>query len=184
MAIPTDVAQKADRIGQGYSRRVEEIKGNGDLNEDAKRRLMAEAYEAASAEMDAVRDGWTQATQARRKTLARDLFGASSVSGADAISMRDAADRAAQLESPDDAAALLRRADNSGDTVLTRAIAQHAFDQASGPFGDAWNGVLSAFAESRPHTADRINELAASSPSADVGGGVVDHFHFYLAKPE
>jgi hypothetical protein len=42
--------------------------------------------------------------------------------------MRDAADRAGRLENPDEALALLQRVENTGDRVLARAIAAHAFD--------------------------------------------------------
>lgn len=59
-----------------------------------------------------------------KRSLTRELFGATSVSGSDAISMRDALDRADSLNSPGQALELLDRAERSGDRHLAQAVAQ------------------------------------------------------------
>ncbi len=69
----------------------------------------------------------------------------------EAISTRDAQDRAALIKGPQDAAALLERAEQNGDQVLARAIARHAVEQSRvGLQGEQWGAVLASFVDARP----------------------------------
>ncbi|MGI8614623.1 MAG: hypothetical protein ACR2KL_11880, partial [Nocardioidaceae bacterium] len=106
----------------------------------------------------AVADNYEATNQLAATSLSRELFGATSSVGVDAISSRDAADRAAAVESPEEALSLLQRADRGGDRVLVRAIASHATDEASDPItGFSWLPVLDAFASSYGSGADLIS---------------------------
>lgn len=60
------------------------------------------------------------------------------------ISWRDALDRTERLSTPDEAAALLRRARMSGDELLVKAIGMRAADCA--PTSTAWAAVLDEWA--------------------------------------
>ncbi len=80
------------------------------------------------------------------------------MSGVDAVSFRDAQDRAAQLEDAQQAAVLLDRAVQSGDHHLAQAVAEKAYSNASGLFGGQWADVLNQYAAARPWAADKLNE--------------------------
>ncbi len=104
---------------------------------------------------------------ARQRELEHRLFGLGGYgpdSATHAISARDAHDRAGRLTRPQEAASLLHRAEHNGDQVLARAIAQHAVDQSRGAMTReierAWDEVLGAFVEARPHLQNVVEELA------------------------
>lgn len=181
--ISQDLADKAEGIGSRYFGQVESIRGNGDLTAEARQRRIAQAYSQASSAMAELKSGWEQSNVRRQETLTRDLFGSSGASGADAISFRDALDRAAQIETPEEAARILARAQNTGDTVLARAVAQAAYEQMGGALGGPeWVAVVNAFAEKTPTAVEKINELSdlqANGPSGDI----MTAMHFHLSKP-
>ncbi len=87
------------------------------------------------------------------------------------------------LTSSDDAAALLARAERSGDEPLARAIAAHAFDQSNSNLGrlnPGWDAVLDTYTESRPVAVRHVAALRdLSSPM-----GVRDLFAHVLPVPE
>jgi hypothetical protein len=118
-----------------------------------------------------------------RTFVSVDLFGSVSSLGADAISARDADDRAAQLKTRDEALALLARAESNSDQVLARAIALRAFTNVQQPLSaGAWRPVLDAYCTSRPTIATKLAELAEarrSSVEKSFGRSVI----FSLNKP-
>lgn len=67
--------------------------------------------------------------------------------------MRDAQDRAAKLETADDAVKMLKTATEMGDHLLARAVAGHAHAQR-------WRGVTADYAETTGLT-DDLDELNA-----------------------
>lgn len=71
-----------------------------------------------------------------------------------AISARDAGDRVDQLATPQDALALLERANGTGDEVLARAIGQRAHSM-----GEPWDPVLAAYIADRPKQGRAVNQL-------------------------
>ncbi len=83
--------------------------------------------------------------------------------GSFAISVRDASDRAAQLTKPDDALALLQRAQRNGDDVLARAIVQHSLDRNGTGIrqaDDAWSNVARSHLDNNPSLQSVVEELA------------------------
>ncbi len=77
--------------------------------------------------------------------------------------MRDASDRAAQLTKPDDALALLQRAQRNGDDVLARAIVQHSLDRNGTGIrqaDDAWSNVARSYLDNNPSFQSVVDELA------------------------
>ncbi len=100
--------------------------------------------------------------QSRAAELERRVFGPPGVP--DILSVRDAADRAAQIKKPDEARELLHRAEQNRDEVLARAVAQHALDRGRQAIlktdVDAWDSVLGSFYDSRPHLSQVLQEQA------------------------
>ena len=158
--IPQDVAAKAGSIQEALNRDVQAHRSNGDLTPEARLRYLAIAYTRAEAQMTQLRESWGGASVETVESLSRKVFGAAASSGMDAISARDAGDRAAQIEDADEAMRLLRWADDNGDEVLARAVAQHAFNNRQHFFGGDWASVVDAYAETRPEVAEQIVQIA------------------------
>ncbi|MCU1682473.1 MAG: hypothetical protein JWQ81_3212 [Amycolatopsis sp.] len=99
---------------------------------------------------------------ADRNAAETALFGLprSPLSGADAVSQRDAADRAAALATPDSAAALLDRAQRGNDQHLASAVAQRAAQ-------DGWRGVLAQYVGDNQGKQDALDVI--SEHKATVG---------------
>ena len=106
----------------------------------------------------------------------------------DRISTRDAADRAERLATPDEAAALLTRAELSGDEPLARAVAAHAFTQYTsgsslGAQQAEWAGVVNAYSARRPGESEAVSELAAIAQASTVPQAFAESMYFYVPVP-
>lgn len=135
------------------------ISADPNLTVEGKRAAMAGPHLTAKAKVAAL-------GQAEQDRLATDtvkaenlLFDRSpSMAGSDAISARDAADRAEQLRTPADAAKLLGRAHATGDTALAGAVAAHAH-------GQGWGQVVATHAAtSRARQAAYDGLMASGAP--------------------
>lgn len=155
---------EAETIRDRLSHRASEIKKNDDLTPDAKRRQIAEAHSDAVSRMAALRERRKAAHTESQLSATRSLFGGGYSSGADAISLRDATERAAQLEDTADARALLRRANANGDRTLARAIVLEAIERSKGQlFGNVWINVINEQAEADPSISDIVKQVAQPS---------------------
>lgn len=180
--ITEAVAAKASEIQAQLSTVSQNVRTNGELTSAGRERALAIAYMAAKDAMDTLVETWQGTSETTASQLAKDLFGAIDARGADAISLRDAGDRAAQLETPEAALILLARANNTGDEVLARAIAEHAWSQRSTFFGGPWRAVVDAYAVERNEVATKLEELNAASAN-DVRINLAAGFIFSLPKP-
>ena len=159
--ISQATADKAAAIQREFNSSVTAFREDRGLTPEGKRQRMAAAYLRAEEAMNKLRSSWREGAQASAQVLNRDIFGAASTAGVDAISARDADDRAAQLQTADEALPLLSRAEENGDKVLARAIAQRAYRERGNPFG-GWGLVLEAYTENRPDVARKLSELEAA----------------------
>ncbi|MEU5247299.1 hypothetical protein AB0G81_24915 [Streptomyces asoensis] len=149
-----------EQIRESYNRQIENIRSRNDLTTQAKQVAMARAHTAAAAKLDAARQADQQQYQARRSQLEKRLFGNRDLSGADAISARDARERVAQYTNPDEALAAYKRAQRDGDRDMMRALGSWAADQAALPiFGDAWRPLVDEHAAATPGYAGNLEEL-------------------------
>jgi hypothetical protein len=166
--ISADTAAQAENILQSYTSAVAAAKADSRLTPEAKQVDMARAYTKAQTDMAGVQAAVEQQEAATVDRLARNMFGNSATTGTDAVSARDADDRAARLSTPEEARAALDRATVNGDTVLARSIALKAYQEAQGPFGGgAWGDVLRSYGGSRPGVAADLAELANVSRSSN-----------------
>ncbi|MEU3105583.1 hypothetical protein [Streptomyces griseoflavus] len=169
-----------DQIRDAYARQVEKIRARQDLTPQAKTVAMARAHQAASERIAAARDADRQQYETRRQQLEKRLFGQRELSGSDALSARDARERAAQYTHPDEALAAYKRAERDGDRDMMRALGNWAADQAAMPIlGEAWHGVVEQHAAATPGYAANLEELR----SLREPGGYDDHTYVTPAVP-
>lgn len=172
---------KANEIQRTLAAAVEKHRGNANLSAEGKKRLYAAAYVNARKKLETLKQTERQAFERSRDEVERKLFGLPNNRDASAvISFRDAQDRAGRIENPEEATALLRRAQNSGDVQLARAIVGQAFEAG-------WADVVDRFVETEPDLADTVDQLiglnAADAHSKTQEGRIGDSMTFYLPKP-
>lgn len=136
------------------------------LNDAGKKLRLAQIQLAAMDEMDALQASAEAERESLRQTNLQAAFGSvRNLAGADVIARRDATDRAAQLETPDDALQALSAAQIMGDRFMAQAIGQVAFQNVVGsPFQQAsieseWLPVLQAFVGSDDLLGQRVQWL-------------------------
>lgn len=156
--IRADVRDKANASGKAYRGALEKIRSDTRLSEEGRKVAAARAYLAAKTGINA----WVAAQEtAEREALAgarRRLFAPGvglTTSPAQVVSRRDAADRADHLTKPSEAARLLRRATESADHDLARAIVSVSWDHG-------WRDVIGAYVEARPEEAGAAEALRAA----------------------
>jgi len=167
----------SDEIRAAHNKRVEAITARTELSEHAKRVALARAVTTARAEIKIVREAEGKERDARWSAGLRKLWGTDDIvaGGADrastTISARDAIDRVSRIKNADQAAALLRQAEATGDEILARAIANHANDHTGKlDNGGKWAGVLGDFLaprESATKTYQEMCAMAAEHTSAE-----------------
>ncbi|PTU56967.1 hypothetical protein DBB34_06550 [Sphaerisporangium cinnabarinum] len=118
-----------DKHATSATREYEDIRSQEDYTEDARRRLLSEAYDRRKASLDNdLAQLASSAGEVDRSAVGR-AFGTTGLPGDPAsltISLRDAQDRVAKIRDEDELETLLGRATRSGDEVLARAVAARA----------------------------------------------------------
>lgn len=139
---PTDNARLASQAVERYRRRVEAVRQDTRLSEPAKAKDVRDLYREVQEEVEGYREADRAAFEARTEQLQRLAFGLGSgvTSGTDAISARDASDRAAAIpfNQQDEALELMERARMNGDVILEKAVAAQAHRQGWGTVTDAY----------------------------------------------
>jgi len=187
MAVQAEHLDQADRIRENHERRNASIRARTELTDQAKAALLARSYTDAQSHMTELQRSATADTADRRARAERSAFGTADLPGDAAtlaISLRDAQDRSATLTSPTDAAALLARAERSGDELLARAVAGHAHDQAGSALGGldpSWSNLVAAYTASRPAAARHVATLRDLQPSTE--GSLRSTFAYVVPRP-
>lgn len=165
MRDSTPEREKALKIHGRYNEALKSLAEDRDLSDDGRSRRQADLYAASRRELEQLQAGEQERLSRRQRELEQRLFGRDHLDQAsDAISVRDAQDRAERLTSPSEAAELLRRAEDNSDSALARAVARHAGRRADEEMlpaaRDEWSAVLSSFIEARPGVMPIVEELA------------------------
>lgn len=186
--MPDYIQRSQDAIAT-YREQLDSIRADTTLSKNGRRQQIAVIYETAREAVDhaAEKHQWTKNTH--RQKLERTVFGppTKTLTGSDAISWRDAQDRAAKLlpssytDAPDnsvleaEALTLLNRALQSGDDHLARAIVTVAFDMR-------WADVADTYAQASNDT-DTVVELW--NTATNEGRGIdLESFNFMLDQPK
>src|SRR4051794_25378288 len=155
--------QRADTIRERYRADVEKVRGNRDLSDQGRRRQLAllftrtrdELREQAAKEREVLERRWTE--------LEKKLFTGGDQPWQDPVSKRDAATRAAQLKTSDDALRLLAQAEATDDHDLARAIGRQSVQHMSSGVRELdapWENVFRAYMAPRAHLSLIVDELA------------------------
>lgn len=149
--MPTYDSDAAKRTAAGIQQRLNEsvaaIRANKSLTPEGKRRELALATLAARRNADRGRQEHAAEREKQLATARRIAFGSlAQMEGADALSVRDAADRAAKITNPDAAKSALSNAILTDDRVFAKAVAAHAHSRGwstvAAQYGDEY-GVRS-----------------------------------------
>ncbi len=156
--IDTEERAKADRVRARLAKETEHIQAQNNLDREGQRARLAAAR--LKAKTDLKRLGATEAdhVDSRRAQRIREFFGYTRPDDNRIVSIRDASDRATRIETPDDAAKLMNSADQTGDTVLLRALAQECA-QRSNPLESGWGVLFHTWAQQQPGGAEALAEL-------------------------
>lgn len=199
MAVQQADIDAAQALAAEHTRSATSIGNRGELTSLARRQLLALNYLTFKQKMAALEAKATADTTSQVQQIERALFGLDDLVTATTdratldISFRDALDRVSRLdptrEDASEAADLLLRANRSGDEVLARAIAAHAYDLI-GPnavgqgllVDPAWRQVLQMYGDTHPAAAAGVQKLIdlATIPTGEWGTHV---FAFVLPAP-
>jgi hypothetical protein len=146
-----------DQIRESYNRQIEKIRAREDITHQAKQVAMARAHQAAVAKLNERFQADRQQYNERRATLEKRLYGNRELSGTDALSARDARERAATYTHPDEALAAYKRAQRDGDRDMMRALGSWA----------AWRPIVQTHAEATPGYAANLEELRSLTDPGD-----------------
>lgn len=157
--------ERAAEVRRRYDATIKRLREDSDLTPEARNRRMAEEWAKARKELDGLQAAERTRLAERETLLERRLFGADSVQdSSQAISSRDAQDRAGRLTDPREAAQLLARAEANGDEALAKAVAYHAINQSRGiprAMAAPWEDVAGMYLNARPQLSDTVEELAS-----------------------
>ncbi|WP_216587524.1 hypothetical protein [Streptomyces brasiliscabiei] len=157
----TNATATAADIRAERDRALAHIRGRRDLTGQAKQIAVARAQRSAEQKLEALLQADTERFHRQRNFLERKLFGGDDSTGYNAMSARDAREKAAQLTDPREAAEAFQRAQRAGDTDMVKAIAAHAADLAgTNLVGAAWQPIVTAYSETTPGKRDTYQELA------------------------
>jgi hypothetical protein len=180
---------EAEAIRARLRKATENARNDPTLSATGRNQRIAKAYRQAVTDMQQLADTFEATNRLPLSSLSRELFGAGSANATDAISMRDASDRAAAVKTPDEALSLLQRADRNTDRVLVQAVASYAADQAVGhPIsGPAWLSVLDRFAKLQgsgaDQTADKLSTLLQLRQAGNATSHLSNALHFTVPRP-
>ncbi|MEV5441414.1 hypothetical protein AB0N23_02520 [Streptomyces sp. NPDC052644] len=149
-AIQTDLARKIDRINH-----------NRTLSAEAKRIAIAREYRAARDAIHAAGQAVLDQVNGERNRLARKLFGYEGEADPAIVAIRrDAADRAARLDTPEAAQDALQLAEMNGDRYMAQAIAGHAN-------AHMWTSVVDTYLDAHPEAGEAATQLRALPDPSD-----------------
>lgn len=167
-----DVAAANERL----AREVARINSRQALSSQAKQIAIARAYRDARNQIQAASQAIVDQVTSERTRLARKLFGYEGEADPQTVIVRrDAADRAAKLDSPEAAERALHMAEANGDTYMAQAIAGHAN-------AHMWTGVVGTYLDARPEAGQAAEQLR-SLPDPDDGVWKMQQAMTYSVMP-
>ncbi len=150
---------KVAGIQNRLNQTVESIRNNKAYSDSGRRAEMAKATLLAKKEAAALKAEFLADREAQRKSLQKRLFGIlGEPTHTELIVMRDSQERADAIKDEETALRKLRRADQSGDTYMAKAIAERAVEKG-------WRSVVDTYAENAPLGTRTALEALADIPS-------------------
>jgi uncharacterized protein (DUF2267 family) len=167
--INTEQRAKADRIRDRLAKEIGDIQAQKNLTTEGKQARLAKAVLKAQADLTQLRTAEAEDVTNRRDQIIQGLFGHTRPDDTRIISVRDAADRAARIKTPDECAALMNRAALHNDEVLLRALARECAERRS-PVAPAYSTLFEQWADQQTGGPEALEELATiSDETSDAG---------------
>ncbi|MFE0273787.1 hypothetical protein ACFWZY_16950 [Streptomyces sp. NPDC058992] len=157
----------AEEIRAQLDSKVQRINSQRNLTGQAKQTMLARAYVEARDALTQLREQEVTQVARERQKLERKLFGTTGFNPDPqmVIARRDAADRAAKLETPAEAEKAMRRAERDGDASLAKAIASRAADWSGDP---NWAAIVHQYVADKPAEAETLQAMQALPNTEDV----------------
>lgn len=168
----TTYAKDASTIGDSYLRQLKEIRADDTLSDEGKRAQIENLYNATKARLEEHLKSTKGDRDARVTALQRRLFGTVGMTSHDAISYRDATDRASAVATEDEAVSMMKSAIVSDDKILQGTLLKRAYD-AKDLTGMPWMNVINTYEAAHPTDADALQELLDLIARADGFGMAV-----------
>lgn len=158
---------------QDFDRKLAQIRSNPDLNDQAKRRMLQEAYDEAARKHRELIEKDQSGTSEKLARLEKGVFGMSYpvdvVTGVDKErirqSYRDASFRVSGMK-PEELERILERAERTGDKQLSRAVYHVATERGV-------RGVADAYLKDRTQERSRWEEYTAARVEAESVEGLL-----------
>ncbi|KMS81795.1 hypothetical protein ACH49_01300 [Streptomyces leeuwenhoekii] len=172
-----------DEIRQQLDVKAARIHNLRDLAPHAKQTLLARAYVEARDALNRAREEETQSIEAQRRKLERKLFGndGMALDPSAAINRREANDRAAKLDTADEALRAMQRAERDGDTIMAKAIAARAAELSLDP---TWAGVLQTYVQDKPGEAETLNAMRQLPDTSSTEYTMQQAMRYMVAQPQ
>ncbi|MFG2596699.1 hypothetical protein [Streptomyces sp. NPDC048462] len=172
-----------EQIRQALANKAAAINGKRNLTDAAKRTMLARAYLEAKTAIEEARTQETENIGRERRKLERKLFGNDgfTVDPNAAISRRDAADRAARIETADEALRTMWRAERDGDATLAKAIASRAADYSGDP---VWAGVVQQYVADKPSEAETLQAMRDLPDTDDAVWRMQQAMQYGIGTPD
>ncbi|MEU6101172.1 hypothetical protein [Streptomyces flaveolus] len=163
-------------INQRLATEVNRINGRRSLSDEGKRIAIAKAYRDARDQIRAAGQAVIDQVTSDRNRLSRKLFGYEGVADPAIVAIRrDAADRAAKLDSPEAAQRALQMAEMNGDQYMAQAIAGQAN-------ANMWNDVVGSYLDAHPEAGEAAAQLR-DLPDPSDGVWKMQHAMTYSVMP-
>jgi len=175
--------EAAQDLQRSFHQQQQQIAARTELTRDAKVGLLARAHTEARRRIEDLRTEHQAGVAKESLNANQKAFGIRNLEGdpaALAASLRDAQGRVEGVTTSEQAARLLTKAENSGDEVMARAVAGHAFEQSRTGIGmiDAgWGEILQSFVTNRPNLTDSVQTALDNSRPQPLDTS------FYLPAP-
>jgi len=181
----TQHGRAASEARSASRQRTDAIRADKRLTPEAKRAAIAREYLQTKQEVQALKAAESTQRASRRSELTKSLFGLEGFTTAqDAISYRDAQDRADSIPAngEEKALTLLKRAELSGDSILTKALINRALEAG-------WVNVANSYIEANPYQGRHLEELWALQEPAPMSAAalqaqIVEEATFEVPKPD
>ncbi|MEU0660272.1 hypothetical protein [Streptomyces lavendulocolor] len=166
-----------DAINKRMASQVERINSRRALSDEAKRIEIARVYREARDAIQAAGQNVVQQVNSERNRLSRKLFGHEGVADPQTVAIRrDAADRAAKLDSPEAAQRAMEIAEMNGDVYMAQAIAGTAN-------ANMWTDVVHSYLDAHPEAGDAAQQLRELPDTADPVWQLQHAMTYSVAQP-
>lgn len=150
------IQEQMEKNNRRYRQRVEQIREDPDLNEDARYRYLKEAHQEARTKHGELFEEQRRSVVERLEKKRKAALSAPHIPGADkaslAMSYRDALDRVGGIDTADRLQEVLKRAELTGDRVLARAALYRGYELES-------EEVVGTYLEAYPSDRGAWNEF-------------------------